>query len=274
MGNCRSNEYCERCGEDIDNEGFVRVEHNDFCSMDVRIQNLVKELNESRNKNSSIVRKGQTVLACSDMAQRRIKVLETQSTGLKSEIQTLKTQLQGLKQQLNDSKEENRSLKILKTQTTELDNEIISLKTQLQNLAQELNESKEENHSLKLLNSSLKQLLSKRKLKIAQQEEVKSWRANWPKAAQVRIQNLEAEIVGLKSENTSLKASLNTNNLYGSSTHNLDAEIAALKSENTLKASMEKSNSYIVPVKRYPIIQEKGFEFEFEPSFKAKTSDK
>ena len=63
MGNCRSNEYCERCGEDIDNEGFVRVEHNDFCSMDVRIQNLINELNESRNKNSSIVRKGQTVLA-------------------------------------------------------------------------------------------------------------------------------------------------------------------------------------------------------------------
>ena len=274
MGNCRSNEYCERCGENIDNEGFVRVEHIGFCSMDVRIQNLIKELNESRNKNSSLVRNGQTVLAFTDTAQRRIKVLESQSTELKNEIKTLNTKLQGLKQLLNDSEEENHALKVHKTQTTGLDNEIITLKTQLQNLAKQLNESKEENHSLKLLNSSLKQLLSKRKLKIAQQEEVKSWRANWPKAAQIRVQNLEADIVGLKSENTSLKASLNTNNLYGSSTHNLDAEIAALKSENTLKASMEKSNSYIVPVKRYPIIQEIGFEFEFEPSIKAKTSDK
>ena len=251
MGNCRSNEYCERCGENIDNEGFVRVEHIGFCSMDVRIQNLIKELNESRNKNSSLVRNGQTVLAFTDTAQRRIKVLESQSTELKNEIKTLNTKLQGLKQLLNDSEEENHALKVHKTQTTGLDNEIITLKTQLQNLAKQLNESKEENHSLKV-----------------QQEDVKNWK-------QIRIQNLEAEIVGLKSENTSLKASMNTNTLCKSSTHNLEADIAALKSENTsLKASMNGSNSYIVPVEGCLIIQEKGFEFEFEPSIKAKTSDK
>ena len=178
MGNCDSSEYsiCNSCGKDVDDKGFVQVEHSDFCSMDLTIQDLIKKLNQSRSINSSIVRKGQNVLACSDTAQRRIKLLENKITALNSDINSLTKQLNSAKQQNN----------------TDL--------TKLQFLSQKLNDAKIENSSLKSQNSSLKELVQKDTTAMPV-----NWRPNWPVAAQKRIQNLEAEIAELRSENTSLK---------------------------------------------------------------------
>ena len=117
MGNCWSNEYqisfwhCESCGKDVDDHGFVEVEHNHYCSINRTLRDLRSKLKKSRKINSSIVQKGQTVLACSETAQRRIMDLEAEITRLNSEMNLRNAKIPELMRRLNESEKQNSSLK-------------------------------------------------------------------------------------------------------------------------------------------------------------------
>ena len=124
MGNCESNEYqtsfweCESCGGYVDDSGFVEVEHDHFCSMNRAIKDL-------RSKLSISTIEGQTLLACSETAQRRIKDLEAEITGLNSEITSHNGKISELMRisWLSESD--------LEAKINELKSEIISLKLKL-----------------------------------------------------------------------------------------------------------------------------------------------
>ena len=124
MGNCESNEYqtsfweCESCGGYVDDSGFVDVEHDHFCSMNRTIEDL-------RSKLSISTIEGQTALACSETAQRRIKDLEAEITGLNSEINSHNGKISELMRisWLSESD--------LEAKINELKSEIISLKLKL-----------------------------------------------------------------------------------------------------------------------------------------------
>ena len=78
--------------------------------MDQTIQILKSKLIESRKINSSIVQKGQSVLACSETAQRRIQDLEGEITRLNNEINSRNSKIPELMRRLNESEKQNSSL--------------------------------------------------------------------------------------------------------------------------------------------------------------------
>lgn len=145
MGNCESNEYqisfwhCESCGADVDDNGFVEIEHSNFCSINRTIQDLRSKLNESRKINSSIVQKGQAVQTCSETTQRRIQDLEAEITGLNSEINLRNAKIPELMSRLTESEKQKssqndtalRRIKDLETKITGLNSEINSLNLKL-----------------------------------------------------------------------------------------------------------------------------------------------
>ena len=141
MGNCGSNEnqisfwYCESCGEDVDNHGFVEVKHQDFCSINRMIQDL-------RSKLAISVIERQTEQGCSETAQRRIIDLEAEITRLNSEINSRNSKIaEHVRTELtllNDTAQRR-----IKDQEAK----ITSLKTEINKLNLMLDESRKQNSS-------------------------------------------------------------------------------------------------------------------------------
>ena len=209
MGNCESNEYqisfwhCESCGADVDDNGFVEIEHRNFCSINQTIQDLRSKLNESRKINSSISQKGKTVLACSETAQRRIQDLEAEITGLNSEINLRNAKIPELMRRLTESEKQNSSL-VQKNQTVMLCSDtaqkrIKDLETKITGLNSEINS----------LNLKLDET-RKHSSDVQAGKTVMPWSENSQKRTpSLREVVLEEETTRLKNEIISLNAKIN-----------------------------------------------------------------
>ena len=255
MGNCGSNEnqisfwYCESCGADVDNHGFVELKHNDVCTMGQTIRDLKSTLNEHIKINSSLVQKRQAVLACSETAERRIIDLEAEITRLNGEINSSDAKIPELMRRLNESEKRNSSLAqksrsvMLWSDTAQ--RRIKELEAKITGLNGEIN-------SLNLkLDDSRKQNLSKSKDYVQSGQTIMPWSENTQttRTPSFREVVLEEETARLKNEIISLNLKLdesrkqNSSNVQPGKTNHSDVTQKRKPCQDTLARQKNEINS-------------------------------
>ena len=217
MGNCGSNEnqisfwYCDSCGADVDNHGFVEIKHQDFCSINRTIQDLRSKLAISTIDGQTV----QHVLACSETDQNRIIDLEAQITRLNNEMNLRNAKIPELMRRLNESEKQNSSLK--QKNQTELTHLTATAQKRIKDLEVKITGLNSEINSLNLkLDKSRKK--NQNTSNVPTRQTIMPWsESTQNRAPSLREVVLEEEMARLKNEIISLNLKLDESRKQNSS---------------------------------------------------------